>query len=194
MRAEQVNGVAGVVLAAGGSARLGRPKQLEMLGGERLLSRAIRVAEEAGLSPIVVVLGAAAEEVLAGVDCRQAVVVVNEEWREGIASSIRTGIAYLDREKTRGAILIPCDQPAITGEHLRRLIPESREEVRASGYAGQVGIPAFFASARFADLLGLRGDVGAKGLLRTADAIELPGGELDVDTPAALQEARERFE
>ena len=89
--------IAAVVLAAGGSTRLGQPKQLASLGGETLLERTVRTAREAGCKQVVVVLGAAAEEIRAGCDLDDAVVILNEQWAEGMASSIRVGVGRIAR-------------------------------------------------------------------------------------------------
>src|SRR5205823_6575293 len=86
-------GTAAVILAAGASTRLGQPKQLIVLGGETLLDRAVRVAAEAGCWPVVVVLGADARRVLARCPLRSAAVLVNPWWQEGMASSLRLGVA-----------------------------------------------------------------------------------------------------
>ncbi len=188
--------VAGVVLAAGASSRLGEAKQLVELGGERLLERSVRVAREAGLAPILVVLGCRAEEIQK--QCRFAGtrVVVNENWAEGMGSSVRAGVAALNAEgaEVEGLVLMTCDQPAISVEHLRRLVEAGAEGAAVgSSYAGRIGVPAFFPASRFGELLRLRGEEGARRLLVSANAVKLPGGELDVDTVEALEAARLRF-
>ncbi len=180
--------VAAVILAAGRSSRLGEPKQLVVLGGERLLDRAVRVAIEAGCTPVVVVLGAAAERIVAECALGTATVVMNEAWASGMASSIRAGVAGLNAD---GAILMTCDQPAVAADHLRRLM--SQDEPAASSYAGRRGVPAYFPRRCFAELLLLEGDAGAKALLQSARTVELAGGELDIDTREAVQIARARY-
>ena len=180
--------VGAVVLAAGASTRLGRPKQLATLAGVRLLERSVRVATAAGCAPVVVVLGAAAEEIARACDLGAALVVRNDDWAEGMASSIRVGIGAL--VELEGAIVMTCDQPAVTAEHLRALMGASRV---ASSYAGRRGVPAFFPASDFAALRMLRGDAGARSLLADAPAIELAGGELDVDTAEALELARSLY-
>jgi CTP:molybdopterin cytidylyltransferase MocA len=190
--------VAAVVLAAGASRRLGQAKQLVQLNGERLLERAVRVAVEAGCDPVVVVLGAAAEDVRAACSLGRATIVFNESWTEGMASSIRAGVAAASNE-VDGIVLMTCDQPAVTADHLRRLIcpvgeNSAADETMASIYIGQIGVPAFFPVSRWGELLALRGESGARSLLKGARAVELAGGELDVDTPESLDAARERFE
>lgn len=176
--------VAAIVLAAGGSSRLGVPKQLVSVGGETLLERAVRVAREAGCRPILVALGASAERIIGATRLGDAILVRNDTWQEGIASSIRTGIAAVPASPT-GVILMVCDQPAVRASHLQLLMQVS-ERITASRYAGRNGVPAYFPANAFERLRGLKGDRGARELLRDVETIELPGGELDIDTPEDL--------
>ncbi len=181
--------IAAVVLAAGASTRLGEPKQLVKLGGETLLERAVRTAREAGCSPVVAVLGAAAELIAEQCDLSDAVVVVNELWDEGMGSSLRVGLGAVGGAE--GVVLMTCDQPAVTAAHLRALMDSGG--VTASAYAGRRGVPAYFPASAFAGLLELKGDRGARDLLRMAAAIELVDGEVDVDTAEDLARAERMF-
>jgi CTP:molybdopterin cytidylyltransferase MocA len=85
-------------------------------------------------------------------------------------------------------VVLACDQPAVTAEHLRELA-RGGDEIVASSYAGRKGVPAYFPARVFPELLELRGDAGARGLLQTARVVELPGGELDIDTVEDLEQA-----
>jgi CTP:molybdopterin cytidylyltransferase MocA len=185
--------IAAVVLAAGASKRLGEPKQLAMLGGETLLERAVRVAREAGCSPVVVVVGAEYVRVLQQGALGDALTVINDKWDEGMASSIRVGVRALGfvAKEADGVVLMTCDQPAVTGKHLSRLM--LRDEVTASGYAGRKGVPAFFPKKYFERLMELTGDAGARELLLDTRCEALENGELDVDRPEDLRRARELF-
>ena len=178
--------VAAVVLAAGGSSRLGSPKQLVRLGGENLLERAVRVAREAGCEPVVVVLGASAEVIRSQCELGDACVVVNEDWASGMGGSIGAGVGAL--QGVDGCVVMTCDMPAVTAAHLRLI---GGAEVTASRYAGRKGIPAFFPKTYFDALMALMGDKGARELLVTARSEELAGGELDVDTVEDLERAKE---
>ena len=186
--------VAAIILAAGSSTRLGEPKQLVTLAGERLLERAARIAGGAGCSPVVVVLGANAEMIQAqsrlveGVD-----VVLNADWQEGMASSIRCGVQRLD-DTLDAAILMTCDQPAVTVESLQRLIELCTDRPVASLYAGRRGVPACFHAADFVELSLLAGEEGARRLLQTSLAIPLVGGEVDIDTPQTLALAKSIYD
>jgi len=185
--------ITAVILAAGASTRLGELKQLALMGEETLLERAVRVAREAGCEPVVVVLGAEYAQVLANSLLGDVVPVVNDAWEEGMASSIRLGVRTLASaaKDAEGVVLMTCDQPAVTVEHLRLLM--SQVEVKASRYAGRNGVPAFFPKKFFDKLMALKGDAGARELLAEARYEELVGGELDVDTVEDLERARELF-
>jgi molybdenum cofactor cytidylyltransferase len=193
-----VNRVAAVIIAAGTSSRLGQPKQLLVLEGETLLQRAIRIAHEAGARPVLVVLGAHRDEIEARVDFAGSNIVVNPNWEEGMASSIRTGVEALAEEPgCSGVLLSICDQPRVTPEHLGRMIDafrQSETSAIASVYAGKRGIPAIFPRHTFAELLALRGDKGASRLLSEPDrevvGIVLDGGEVDVDRPEDISHLR----
>ena len=185
--------IAAIVLAAGASRRLGEPKQLVKLGNENLLERTVRVAREAGLAPIVAVLGFQSDRILANSTLGDASIVVNHQWEEGMASSIRVGVgtAHTLAPELEGFIILACDQPAVTPQHLQSIA--SATTVTASSYAGRCGVPAYFPAASLEQLMELSGDAGARELLQAANSIELPHGELDVDTPGDLRLARTLF-
>lgn len=182
--------VAGIVLAAGLSRRLGRPKQSVEIAGESLLQRAVRVAGEAGLSPLLAVSDADAQYV----PVLSCTVVLNPEAAEGMASSIRAGVRALEAShEVQGAVLMTCDQVLMTAAHLRALCVEP-ERVTGSAYAGRVGVPAYFPRRSFEKLLTLRGDAGARELLCAASAITAEELALDIDTEDDLQRARALLE
>jgi CTP:molybdopterin cytidylyltransferase MocA len=191
--------VAAIVLAAGASRRLGQPKQLLRLGAETLLERVIRLAAEAGATPVFVVLGAHSEQVSAAVPLNQrpqVIPVINSAWEQGIASSICAALSAQDASapQATGALILSCDQPRLTAAHLRALLESFAAQpapaIVASAYAGVLGIPAVFPREVFADLRALRGDKGARALLVQPPcpllALSFPGGEIDIDEPADL--------
>jgi molybdenum cofactor cytidylyltransferase len=180
---------AAVILAAGASTRLGQPKQLVTLAGERLLERAVRTAREAGCAPVVVVLGASSEAILASCNLNGCAIVMNPDWREGMASSVRWGIREA-AQSCDAAIVMTCDQPAVTADHLRLLMELCSDTPVASCYSGRRGVPACFPARSLGELELLRGDEGARHLLESALTIDLAGGELDIDTPLVLESAR----
>ncbi|MFZ2493762.1 MAG: nucleotidyltransferase family protein [Thermoanaerobaculia bacterium] len=177
-----------VVLAAGLSSRLGHPKQLAEVGGESLLRRAVRAAIDAGCDETIVVLppGLFADQ-LEGL---KATIVENPGRDEGIASSIRTGV----QAAGEGRILVMlCDQPLVNAAHLRKLAGLGHDIV-ATAYAGGAGVPAIFAPSLRAELLALRGDRGARSVIRAHAAacatVALEAAAVDIDTPSDLDAFR----
>ena len=184
--------VAAVILAAGASTRLGQPKQLVELGGERLLERAVRTAREAGLSPVIVVVGARAAEITAQCNLREAQIVRCERWAEGMSQALAAGVAAVAETNASSCVVLTTDMPFITSLHLQSL-SKRRGEVRASEYAGRKGVPAHFPRSTFSELLRLEGDTGARDLLQAAVAVDLNDNALDIDTPQDLAAVRSRF-
>jgi molybdenum cofactor cytidylyltransferase len=188
--------VAAIILAAGASRRLGQPKQLIMMGGETLLARAMRLTKEAGANPVLVVLGAFRDAIRASIEFHEAVVVVNQDWQQGMATSIHSGLRSLDSDGVLadGVLILSCDQPKLTSQHLRALIDafeaQQAPTIVASAYSSIRGIPAVFPRDAFPALLALRGDTGARALFAHApcNVISVPfdGGDVDIDLPADL--------
>lgn len=182
-----------VILAAGGSARLGRPKQLLELEGEPLVRRAARAAAEAGYAPVIVVVGAEAAAVTAALPGAPCVAVEHPGWRAGVAGSIRRGLEALAalRPRAGGVLLAGCDQPRVDAAHLAALaaaLADGAHQIAASSYAGTLGVPALFGRAVLDELRALEGERGAWGVIARVPgrvtAVPLPGGERDVDTEA----------
>ncbi|MGQ0834804.1 MAG: nucleotidyltransferase family protein [Gammaproteobacteria bacterium] len=181
-----------LVLAAGASTRFGSPKQLVRIGGRPLLHTVVGRAVEVAGHSVTVVLGAHSVELTALLRHSPASVIVNREWSEGIASSIRAGVARLPGS-CDGALIVLADQVAVTTEDLRRLSGAWRRQPEflvAAQYNGITGVPAIFPRTSFADLGALRGDRGAQLLLhRNPDRVvrvPMPSAALDVDTPEDL--------
>jgi molybdenum cofactor cytidylyltransferase len=191
-------GIPAIVLAAGDSSRLGQPKQLVEYHGETLLARAIRLAQEAGADPVFVVLGANLETILPAGLQDGAVPVINKDWQEGISSSIQAGLRAVHGAfpATEGVLLLACDQPRLSSPHLRALQRAFSLEygavIVASGYDGALGTPAVFPRNAFRQLFELRGDRGARALFSKPPCrvitVPFPDGEIDIDTPADLDQ------
>ncbi|MHB1937357.1 MAG: nucleotidyltransferase family protein [Acidobacteriaceae bacterium] len=191
--------VAAIVLAAGPSVRLGLPKQLLRLavfGGETLIDYMVGVARAAGVAQIFVVLGAHAEEVRRECELLDCIPIQNKAWKEGMASSLRTGIsAVIENAAAASAVMVlVCDQPALSADHLHKLLDAHRDgpnSIVASHYAGRTGVPAVFPRALFPALLELKGDQGARAILQQPGlairTIEFRGGELDIDSAEDLE-------
>lgn len=178
-----------LLLAAGGSHRFGSPKLLARLDGETLLRRSARVALGCGAGGCVVVLGANAirlERELRGLPVG---IVVNCHWRRGLSSSLRAGLAALPA-RVPGAVVSLADQAALGPADLALLIAAWCRQPRAivAARAGEVlGPPAIFPRRVFRDLRRLRGDAGAKALLRdplhSVIEIGIANADFDIDRP-----------
>ncbi len=189
--------IAGVVLAAGSGSRFGGAKQLAELDGIPLLEHAIRAVEAVpAIERVVVVLGARADEVRAGVDFGLAEHVVCADWAEGQAASLRCGIEAV--AGAEAAVLTLGDMPRITSRVIARFADLAREHgssARARAvYDGQPGHPVVLGADYFEQIAALQGDVGAREVLKAIGAHPIECSHLsspaDVDTPAALEELR----
>lgn len=189
-----------ILLAAGGSSRLGTPKQLALADGQPLVARSAGEALASRAWPVVVVLGAVAAQVRPALARLPVLMVENPAWSEGMASSIRTGLAALlqfSRALEAAAIAV-ADQPAFTGDCLDRLVAAQRATGRtmaAARYAGRNGPPALFLRRHFDSLAALTGENGARTLLNSGSdevaAVEMPRLAFDIDTPEDLARIRE---
>ena len=186
------DGVYAVVLAAGASTRVGSAKQLVRVAGRPLLHTAVTRAAEVTGNALIVVLGAGAAQLAPLLKHSPGSVVVNHDWREGLGSSIRTAIARLPATCT-GVMLLLADQAAVTADDLKRLAGTWRKQpqcIAAALYGGISGAPAIFPRSTFRELGELRGDCGARALLRrNADRVvrvPMPSAAIDVDTPEDL--------
>jgi molybdenum cofactor cytidylyltransferase len=183
--------VLGVVLAAGASTRLGRPKQSVVIAGRPLLGRAVDAIRRSKCRRVAVVLGSEADR-LRDLVPSGITILYNDDWREGLASSVRVVVDHaLGTAMPPDAILFTvCDQPALEATVLDRLIDSwtpSRPWAVAAGYAGTLGVPALFDRRAFDDLSALSGDRGARDLLRRDSSrvvvVDWPDGARDVDDP-----------
>jgi len=174
-----------ILLAAGASRRLGTPKQLARWRGESLLRRAAKAA--AACHPLLVVTGCRAEAMAAELEGISATLVDNPAWEEGMASSLRAGVAALPADAP-GALFLVCDQPAVDADLVARLLGAWKGDPVACVYGGVRGVPAILPARLFPAVLALRGDRGARALLAGADVAEVafPEGAWDVDEPGDL--------
>lgn len=181
-----------IVLAAGVSSRFGSAKQLVRIGERPLLSLVAGRAAEVVGHALIVVLGARAAELAPLLKHSPGSVVVNRRWREGLASSIRTGVARLP-PSCDGVMLVLADQALVTAQDLRRLAGAWRRQplaVAAAQYRGTMGAPAIFPRPQFSELSELRGDSGARVLLKRHAQhlvkVPMPAAAFDLDTPEDL--------
>lgn len=185
-------GLYAIVLAAGAATRFGSAKQLVRISGRPLLHNTVSNAVEIAGAATIVVLGAYAAELAPLLSHTPASVVINRDWREGIGSSIRRGVAALPSTCT-AVMMVLADQAAVTAQDLQRLVSAWKrqpEYVAAALYSGSTGVPAIFPRSRFTELTELRGDMGARMLLqRNPDRVirvPMESAALDIDTPEDL--------
>jgi molybdenum cofactor cytidylyltransferase len=179
---------------------MGQPKQLLPIAGRPLVAHAAEAALASPAWPVVVVLGAHAEKIRPALARLPLLIAQNPGWAEGLASSIRAGLATLETfSRTLDAVLIaPADLPAFSAGAIAKLVAAlhaTGHSIAAARYAGRLGSPALFARSHFASLRALRGDEGARPLLavHAVAAVDLPELALDLDTPADYEKFRIRF-
>jgi len=185
-----------ILLAAGGSRRLGQPKQLVSYGGTSLI-KYVSVTALIAEYPAVVVLGASANKIRRELADLAVEPVINREWSKGISTSIQKGLRALRNAhpELEAVIVMLCDQPKVTPEAIESLVKTYRETgmpIVASEYEGTVGAPALFGYEMFGELLALEGDRGAKTLIeRYGDTlvtvVPVPEAALDIDTPEDVE-------
>lgn len=189
--------IVGLVLAAGAGRRYGGLKQLAPLGGRPILERVLAAMAASPVDGTVVVLGAQAEAVLAGVDLHGALPVRCEEWEDGVSMSLRAGLeAIPDAE---AAVVTVGDQPLLSPLAVERVLAARDPASRGAGgsalavratYAGVPGHPVVIENALFERARSLSGDAGARALLDSVPTLSVPcdglGRPEDVDTPQEL--------
>jgi len=180
-----MSSIGAVILAAGASTRLGRPKQLQHFGGVTLIRRAAQAALNCGMR-VVVVTGASADSVGSELETLPVLVVHNADWQSGMGGSIKTGVTVL-ASSCEAIVLMTCDQPLVTPESIAKLIAaRNQNPIVAASYEGVVGVPALFDRSYFPRLLALQGDQGARLMIREnmdqVASIAMPEAALDIDT------------
>jgi CTP:molybdopterin cytidylyltransferase MocA len=188
--------VLALVLAAGGSTRMGRPKQLAELGGRPMLEHVLLALEDAPVDRVLVALGADAEQVRARVDLRGAVPLVVEDWARGMGHVLASALATAPEAAPFTVVLLLGDQPLVSGRAVARLVEAWRAgagPVVTAAYGGRPGHPKLFDHRLLPELLRLDGDAGARDLLAAHPEWVQPvevgglGSDADVDEEADLE-------
>ncbi len=184
--------VGGIVLAAGEGRRFGGPKQLASVRGRPVLEHAIRaMVAVPAIDPVLVVLGARAEDVRAGVDFHGAEVTVCRQWAEGVAASLRHGVAQLG--DVDAAVITLGDQPFITPQVIAGALDwdEHVHDAVRTTYHGAPGHPVVLTRRLMERVPDLRGDVGFRDVLHGARVRRFEAGHLadptDIDTREQLE-------
>jgi len=188
--------IAGLILAAGESSRMGTPKATLAYRGHTFLELIVQTLREGGLERIVVVLGHQAEDIQQQVKIEAAQVVINPDYRSGQTSSLQAGLRALIADDLEAVLLCLVDHPAVCAETVRRIVATFRQRgapVVIPTYQGRRGHPALIGRQLFEELLGLAGDAGADSVVRRYHpatqfvAVEDEGIVMDVDDPESYQ-------
>jgi molybdenum cofactor cytidylyltransferase len=193
-----------IILAAGGSRRLGQPKQLLEILGEPLLHRVVRMAADVHPDHLIVVLGSSACDCVQAIKDCGADIVVNPFWESGLAGSIRIGVERAEEEHADFVLLLLADQPWLNSAVIRQFYDRMNgrpDMVIAARYDGILGAPMMFGRDWFPKLKNLEGDQGARSLVakeaQGAEIIDWSEGAVDLDTPedlAGLMQGMRSFE
>lgn len=191
-----------MILAAGSSSRLGRPKQLVEFQNKTLLQHVIDTVAPFNFTSAVLILGAHADQIREATNLHDVTVLDNENWSEGIASSIRLGVSESIKlnESIQSILFLLSDQPFVTTELMDELIEmhtNGNQRITACRYKGNVGVPAIFDKAFFPQLLDLTGDIGAKRIIlqnsQDVDMVAFRKGYFDVDTAEDYEQLQDNI-
>jgi molybdenum cofactor cytidylyltransferase len=194
--------VTGIVLAAGTSSRLGRPKQLLDLAGKPVLQHVVETLQSAGVDEIIVVLGHRADEILSAIPTTgRARVAINYRYSAGQSTSFRAGLRAAS-DRSEAALILLGDQPGVQANVVTRVIEVWREGTAVAvqaGYDGVPGHPVLFDRSLWPQLEQAEGDEGARGILAThpewRTLVEMGGSPpLDIDTEEDYARVRAAFE
>jgi molybdenum cofactor cytidylyltransferase len=192
MSTENSNKIGIIILAAGNSSRLGRPKQLLEFKNSFLLQNTISEALSVSNSNVIVVLGSNKDTIEKEINLSQTTMVFNPEWELGMASSIVCGLRKLleQHPQSQRCIIAVCDQPFVTAKIFEDLINEhqkTQKGIVAASYAETVGTPVLFHQKYFDILLEIKGQQGAKKIINSflvdTAAVLFEKGKIDIDTP-----------
>lgn len=191
-----------IILAAGASRRMGKPKQLLKIDNQTLIERGIAITQALAHQETVVVLGAHAESIIPFIVAKPSLnFIINEKWGQGMGTTLKVGLEFLlNRAKDLSAVIVMvCDQPYLSTEKLQELIDkhqETKADIVTTSYNNIKGVPALFSKDLFDRLLSLDKDEGARKIIKRyegkIEVVDFPKGIYDLDTPQAYQAYLER--
>jgi molybdenum cofactor cytidylyltransferase len=200
MAKEGTDIITAIVLAAGPSSRLGQSKQLLQVEGEPLLRRIARASCESNADRTLVVLGDNEREHGRVIRDLPLYICIHSGWERGMGSSLKAGMDFIQSflPDTTAVIVLVCDQPLLTVDHLNQLVDKYRSthaSVVASAYSGILGVPALFGASLFPEIRRIDDKQGARQIIDKnkagAQQVPFPGGEMDIDTPEDYQRYQE---
>jgi molybdenum cofactor cytidylyltransferase len=191
--------IVSLILSAGESSRMGKPKALLPWHEKTLLHHAVQAARDSNITDIVVVLGSHADEVRAEVTRLGVSHTLNSNWKVGMGSSIKAGVTFIQEQypDAKGVLIQLSDQPRINGESLSKIIAQHQEhpeKLIVTEYGGSPGVPALFPKDLFPALLKMPDDAGAKKILfqhlNQLIRVSLPEAAQDIDTPEQYEQLK----
>lgn len=189
--------IAIMILAAGASTRMGTPKQLLLYQGRSFLKYITEIAIASVCQPVVVVLGANAEQIHTQIKQLPVKVVNNLDWACGMSTSIKNGIELLNNlpQKIEAVVITLCDQPFVSPQIINQLVDAyylTKKPIIACEYGDTLGVPALFSQTFFSELATLKEASGAKKVinnnLNEVFSIPFPLGDIDIDTPTDYEQ------
>ncbi|WP_353929732.1 nucleotidyltransferase family protein [Okeanomitos corallinicola TIOX110] len=190
-----------IILAAGASTRMGSPKQLLYYQGENLVNRTIKNVIASVCNPVILVLGANAENIRNHIHETAIKILENPDWQLGMSSSIKYGITEITENypDLEAVVITVCDQPFLTVEIINNLVTSyhsTNKPIIACKYADTLGVPVLFNKNYFLKLANLTQDMGARKIIKTYTedvlSIPFPLGAIDIDTPQDYQQLQEK--
>jgi len=188
-----------IILAAGASTRMGKPKQLLVYQGRTFLQHTIDAAVNSQCRPILVIVGANAAKIKGEISNFPVQIVENQQWSAGMSASIRVGMeALIAVQKNITAVVITlCDQPFLSSTIINKIFDvylATHKSIVACQYADTLGVPALFSRAIFSELMSLQAGVGAKSIINKYRddvlAVPFPEGAIDIDTPQDYEQLK----
>jgi molybdenum cofactor cytidylyltransferase len=196
---------AGIILAAGGSTRMGRPKQLLRIAGEMLLSRVVKMALASDLDKVVIVLGHQAKTVIASLGSEKThpktKIVINERYKAGMSTSLQAGLNAV-RNFFPTVMVLLGDQPYVdtaTVNLLLHCFRRTKQGICVPMHKGRKGLPVCFRQRFYDDIMQISGDRGARKIIRNHPeqlfqvTIDNPDCFFDIDNEVDLEAARNRL-
>lgn len=191
-----------LILAAGASSRMGRPKQFLKIDNETLIRKTVNVAISAGAAKTIVVSGLDHELIKKELSVLPTQVIVNLHSEMGMGGSIKCGVDHVIKNYSNldGVVIMVCDQPLLSHTHLSKIISKhqtTQSPIVASFYSGKNGVPVFFHRSMYENLLTIKDQHGARNVIDQNSAlvksIDFPEGSIDIDTPEDYENFRTGF-
>lgn len=198
---KQIEPIAAIILAAGGSRRFGKPKQLLIWKDDNFINTVIEIAMKARLVPIVVVLGAEAPSITSTIRQKDLKIIINSDWEKGQSSSIRLGVQALleENSNTMGAFFLQVDQPQTSNSLIELMKKEAKTgaQIVAPWFCDEVLSPVYFSKHCFGKLMQIEGDHGGKTIFPHFDVRTVEWQDerqtIDIDTPEDYEMLRELY-